>query len=100
MDFEELFRAIIKKLFRISDGYQPPSLNGIFRRLMRDCGLLKSNEGQARALESLRHAYVTLELVKNRTTIHTLAKQMDNSALMIERHYSKLIMTMAADRLA
>jgi hypothetical protein len=32
--------------------------------------------------------------------IHTLSKQMGNSAAMIERHYSKLTATMAADRLA
>ena len=101
MGFEEVFRARIKqKLFRISDGYQPPSLNGTFRRLMRDSGLLKSNEGQTRTLYSLRHTYATLELIENRTDIHTLAKQMGNSALMIERHYSKLTATMAADRLA
>ena len=101
MEFEELFRArITHKLFRISDGYQPPSLNGTFRRLMRDSGLLKSNEGQTRTLYSLRHTYATLELIENRTDIHTLAKQMGNSALMIERHYSKLTATMAADRLA
>jgi integrase len=100
-DFEELFKTHIqKKLFRISNDYQPPSLNGTFRRLMRDCGLLKSNEGQTRTLYSLRHTYATLELIENRTDIHTLAKQMGNSALMIERHYSKLTATMAADRLA
>ena len=101
MGFEEVFRAGIKqKLFRISDGYQPPSLNGTFRRLMRDSGLLKSNEGQSRTLYSLRHTYATLELIENRTDVHTLAKQMGNSALMIERHYSKLTATMAAHRLA
>ena len=32
--------------------------------------------------------------------IHTLSKQMGNSAAMIDRHYSKLTATMAADRLA
>jgi integrase len=101
MGFEEVFRARIKqKLFRISDGYQPPSLNGTFRRLMRDSGLLKSNEGQSRTLYNLRHTYATLELIEKGTDIHTLAKQMGNSALMIERHYSKLTATMAADRLA
>jgi len=100
MEFEELFRERIKqKLFRISDGYQPPCLNGAFRRLMRDCSLLKSNEGQTRTLYSLRHTYATLELIENRTDIHTLARQMGNSALIIERHYSKLTATLAAERL-
>ena len=42
----------------------------------------------------------TLELLNNSTDIHTLSKQMGNSAAMIERHYSKLTATMAADRLA
>jgi len=32
--------------------------------------------------------------------IHTLARQMGNSVLMLERHYSKLTATMAAERLA
>jgi integrase len=47
IDFEELLKTRAPyKLFRFSDGYQPPSLNGIFRRLMRDCGLEKNNEEQ------------------------------------------------------
>ena len=67
---------------------------------MRDSGLEKDAEGQTRTLYSLRHTYATLELIENRTDLHTLAKQMGNSAAMIERHYSKLTPTMAADRLA
>lgn len=101
IEFEELFKTRVKhKLFRISNNYQPPSLNGTFRRLMRDCDLLKSNEGQTRTLYSLRHTYTIFELLENGTDIHTLAKQMSNSAVMIERHYSKLTATMAAEILA
>jgi integrase len=101
IEFELLLKTRIPyKLFRFSDGYQPPSLNGTFRRLMRDSGLEKNSEGQTRTLYSLRHTYATLELLENGTDIHTLARQMGNSALMIERHYSKLTATMAADRLA
>jgi integrase len=87
-------------LFRFSDGHQPHSLVGTFRRLMRDSGLLKSSEGQNRTLYSLRHTYATLEMLRGEVDIHTLSKQMGNSALMIERHYSKLTATMAAERLA
>jgi integrase len=87
-------------LFRFADGYQPPSMNGTFRRLMRDTGLLKNTEGQTRTLYSLRHTYATFELLRHNTDIHTLSKQMGNSAAMIERHYSKLTATMAADKLA
>ena len=95
--FEDLFATRVPyKLFRISTGYQPVSLNGTFRRLMRDTGLLKDDAGQTRTLYSLRHTYATLELLRNGTDIHTLSKQMGNSAAMIERHYSKLTATMAA----
>jgi hypothetical protein len=41
-----------------------------------------------------------LELIENRTDLHTLAKQMGTSVGMIEKHYSKLTATMAADKLA
>ncbi len=101
LSFETTFTARVPHLlFRFSDGHQPHSLVGTFRRLMRDSGLLKNSEGQTRTLYSLRHTYATLELLKNSTDIHTLSKQMGNSASMIERHYSKLTATMAADRLA
>jgi integrase len=101
MSFETTFtERLPHKLFRFSNGYQPPSLNGTFRRLMRDTGLLKNTEGQNRTLYSLRHTYATLELLRNSTDIHTLSKQMGNSAAMIEKHYSKLTATMAADKLA
>jgi integrase len=62
--------------------------------------LLKSEDGQKRTLNFLRHTYATFELLENSTDIHTLSKQMGNSAAMIERHYSKLTATMAAEKLA
>jgi len=99
--FDNLFAERVPHLlFRFADGYQPPSMNGTFRRLMRDTGLLKNTEGQTRTLYSLRHTYATFELLNNKTDIHTLSKQMGNSAQMIEKHYSKLTATMAADKLA
>ena len=101
LEFEDLFQQrLSQKLFRIHNGYQPVSLNGTFRRLLRDDGLLVDWAGKTRALYSLRHTYATQALLANRTDIHTLARQMGNSAAMIERHYSKLTATMAADRLA
>ena len=101
ISFENLFAERVPNLlFRFADGYQPPSMNGTFRRLMRDTGLLKNTEGQTRTLYSLRHTYATFELLRHSTDIHTLSKQMGNSAAMIERHYSKLTATMAADKLA
>ncbi len=95
-----LNKTVKHAVFRFSDGYQPPSLNGSFERLLRDAGLLKGESGQNRTLYSLRHTYATLELMGGAVDIHTLSKQLGNSAVMIERHYSKLTATMAADRLA
>ena len=59
-----------------------------------------AENGQHRTLYSLRHTYATFELLNGRVNIHALAKQMGNSAAMIEKHYSKLTATMAARRLA
>jgi len=87
-------------LFKTTSGYQPRRLDGTFRRLLRDCGLEVGAEGQKRTLYCLRHTYATLELLSGEVDIHTLAKQMGNSVAMIERHYSKLTATMAAERLA
>jgi integrase len=101
LSFETTFaERVPHKLFRFSDGYQPPSMNGTFRRLMRDMGLLKNTEGQTRTLYSLRHTHATLAMLRGEVDIHTLSKQMGNSAAMIEKHYSKLTATMAADKLA
>jgi len=41
----------------------------------------------------------TTELLAG-TDIHTLARKMGTSVLMLERHYSKLTVTMAAEQLA
>jgi integrase len=101
VSFETLFESRAPHLlFRFSDGHQPHSLVGTFRRLMRDSGLLRDGAGQTRTLYSLRHTYATLALLEGEVDIHTLSRQMGNSAAMIERHYSKLTATMAADRLA
>ena len=99
--FEDVLTTRVPHLlFRFSDGHQPHSLVGTFRRLMRDSGLLLDSAGQTRTLYSLRHTYATLALLEGGADIHTLSKQMGNSAAMIERHYSKLTATMAADKLA
>ena len=100
LSFDELLQSRIKQsVFRFSTGYQPPSLHGSFRRLMRDSGLLKSIGGQNRTLYSLRHTYATQELVAG-TDIHTLARQMGTSVGMLERHYSKLVPSLKAAQLA
>jgi len=62
--------------------------------------LLQDANSQNRTPYSLRHTYVTLELLRANTDIHKLAKQMGNSASVIERRYNKLTATMAAKSLA
>lgn len=86
-------------LFRSSDLRRPYSFNGLFSRLLKACGLLKNTADQTRTLYSLRHTYATTELLAG-TDIHTLARQMGTSVLMLERHYSKLTATLAAGKLA
>jgi integrase len=99
--FDRLFETRApERIFVFANGHQPMRIDGAFKRLMRDSGLGLSHDGQMRTLYSLRHTYATLELLENKTDIHTLSKQMGNSAAMIDRHYSKLTATMAADRLA
>jgi integrase len=101
MSFETtLSTRVPHLLFRFSDGHQPHSLVGTFRKLMRDSGLLRDSEGKARTLYSLRHTYATLAMLEVQVEIHTLSRQMGNRAAMIERHYSKLTATLAAERLA
>jgi hypothetical protein len=43
---------------------------------------------------------VSSALTDGTMDVHTLSKQMGTSVGMIEKHYSKLTATMAADRLA
>jgi integrase len=88
-------------LLRFKDGTQPKSFHTTFIWLMKASGLLKDKAtGQNRTLYSLRHTYATLAMTDSNTDIHTLAKQMGTSVGMIEKHYSKLTATMAADKLA
>ena len=97
---DEVIQAKLdRKIFVMPDGQMPHLLENIFRHLMKKSGLLKNGAGQNRTLYSLRHTYATQALA-NGIDIHTLAKQMGTSVLMIERHYSKLTAMMAADRLA
>ncbi len=94
-----LSRRLPLKLFRFQSGQQPHNFNAVFRRLLMAAGLLQDRLGQVRTLYSLRHTYATAELLVG-TDIHTLARQMGTSVVMLERHYSKLTATLAAGQLA
>jgi integrase len=66
---------------------------------MRDSGLGKDVAGKMRTLYSLRHSYATFALAEG-VDIHTLARQMGTSVVMLERYYSKLTPMMNAAILA
>lgn len=85
-------------VFISKSGYKPHGFEGSFRRLMRDSGLLKDSSGKNRTLYSLRHTYATFAL-RDGISIHTIARQMGTSVLMLERHYSKLTPMMNAAEL-
>ncbi|MDF9787133.1 tyrosine-type recombinase/integrase [Polynucleobacter sphagniphilus] len=88
-----------KKVFAFPEGDAPYSLDSVFERLMVESGLFKDATGKNRTLYSLRHTYATFALAEG-IDIHTLARQMGTSTLMIEKHYSKLTPMMAAAKLA
>lgn len=88
-----------RRVFVFPEGDAPHSLNSVFERLMVESGLFKDATGKNRTLYSLRHTYATFALAEG-VDIHTLARQMGTSTLMIERHYSKLTPMMAAEKLA
>ena len=93
-------KKLPQKVFAFDDGSQPYGFEGTFKRLLAAAGLSKDmSSGQQRTLYSLRHTYATMELLAG-TDIHTVARQMGTSVLMLERHYSKLTATMAAEQLA
>ncbi len=97
---DEVIKAKLdRRIFILPTGEMPHLLENIFRHLMMKSGLLKNAAGQNRTLYSLRHTYATEALAKG-IDIHTLAKQMGTSVVMIERHYSKLTAMMSAERLA
>ena len=97
--FDAVLGKTALQVFRNEGGNTPRSFNGLFTKLMKDSGLRLNAQGQQRTLYSLRHTDATAELLAG-TDIHRLAKLMGTSVLMLERHYSKLTATMAADKLA
>jgi integrase len=97
---DELLGAKLDRLlFTCPDQTRPHRMKPIFTRLMENSGLLKDTTGKTRTLYSLRHTYATFALA-NGVDIHTVAKQMGTSVLMLEKHYSKLTPMLSAEKLA
>lgn len=97
---DELLEAKLDQLlFICPDKSRPHRMKPIFTRLMENSGLLKDHAGQRRTLYSLRHTYATFALADG-VDIHTVARQMGTSVLMLEKHYSKLTPMLSAEKLA
>ena len=103
LDYTNLNGLIEAKLdtaiFCLPDNTQISNMDNIFRILMVRSKMRVDSGGLNRTLYSLRHTYATFALASG-IDIHTLAKQMGTSVGMIERHYSKMTATMAAEKLA
>jgi len=102
MRFEALLAAKLDlPLFRLDDGTVSLNLRQTFKAFLKDTGLLECpRTGQQRTLYSLRHTYATLALLNDGMDVHTLARQMGTSIMMIERHYSHLTPRLRKDMLA
>jgi integrase len=88
-------------VFRRSDGSDPSSsFQKMFENFLLEHNLLEDpRTGQDRVFYSLRHTYATFALTIDKVPIHTLAKQMGTSVLMIEKHYSHLKVVQAINQL-
>ncbi len=87
-------------VFRTRDKQPPTSWQKMFESYLKEHNLLIDPiTGNKRVFYSLRHTYATLALTNDKVPIHTLAKQMGTSVLMIEKHYSHLKVVQAIDQL-
>lgn len=87
-------------VFRTKAKEKPTSFQKMFEGFLEDHGLLiDPRTEQKRVFYSLRHTYATLSLTHDQVPIHTLAKQMGTSVVMIEKHYSHLKVVQAIEQL-
>lgn len=77
----------------------PREIGRTFNAALKDIGLDESPYGK-RTLYSLRHSFITWELVSQKVTIDVLARQCETSIEMIERHYSHVIPRMFSQHLS
>ena len=87
-------------VFRTKKKVKPTSFQKMFDNYLDEHNLrLDKRTEQNRVFYSLRHTYATLALTYDSVPIHTLAKQMGTSVIMIERHYSHLKVVQAIEQL-
>jgi len=87
-------------VFRTKAKAKPTSFQKLFASYLEEHNLLVDPATERkRVFYSLRHTYATQMLTNDAVPIHTLAKQMGTSVVMIERHYSHLKVVKAIDQL-
>ncbi|MBA6396952.1 site-specific integrase [Colwellia sp. BRX10-4] len=87
-----------EKLFRLADGRETNELGVTFRKVLDACDLKDSADG-ARTLYSLRHTYITWQLLRRDLRIDILAKNCGTRTAMIEQHYSHVVPSMFEEEL-
>lgn len=87
------------KLFRLADGTTTNELGKAFDKAITEVGLKSSPHG-VRTLYSLRHTYITWQLMSGNVSMEVLAKQCGTSIAMIEQHYSHVTPKMYSKELS
>lgn len=86
-------------IFRLADGSRSKELSRNFDLALHNCNLKMSQYGE-RSLYSLRHTYITWELVAQNVPIDVIARQCGTGIQMIEQHYSHVIPRMFGKQLS
>ena len=71
-----------------------------FEKALEKSGVMYDAKGSKRCPYSMRHTYATFQLVYNKVSVYTLAKQMGCSVKMIEDFYGDLTPEIAIEELA
>ena len=89
------------KLNQIPKQIKPSSFFRMFVGYLKEMNLLVCPITlKSRSFYSIRHTYATFALTYDNVNIHTLAKQMGTSVVMIEKHYSHLDAVKAIEQLS
>ncbi len=91
-------RVPSQPLFLLANGESTPQLGKAFEKVLQKLNLKESPQGP-RTLYSLRHTYITWQLLAG-TSMDVIAKQCGTSVAMIEQHYSHVKPEMFADALS
>ena len=87
------------KLFRLADRTTTKELGTTFDKALNNIELKQSAHG-VRTLYSLRHSYITWQLMTGDVSMEILAKQCGTSVQMIEQHYSHVVPKMFTKELS